>query len=61
MPARFTVGSESPPVFPRVFDRLMELIPRATRETIEGATHVPQLTTSERYVEVTTRAVRQAA
>ena len=61
MPVRFTVGSESPPVFPRVFDRLMELIPRATRETIEGAAHVPQLTTPERYVEVTTRAVRQAA
>ena len=61
MPVRFTVGSESPPVFPRVLNRLMELIPRATRETIEGAAHVPQLTTPERYVEVTTRAVRQAA
>jgi len=61
LPVRFTLGSESSPTFPRVVDRLMELIPRATRETIEGTAHVPQLTTPERYVEVTTRAVQQAA
>ena len=61
VPVRLTNGSESPPIFARVIDRLMELIPRVTRETIEGATHVPQLTTPERYVEVTTRAVRQHA
>jgi pimeloyl-ACP methyl ester carboxylesterase len=59
VPVRLTNGSESPPIFARVIDRLMELIPRVTRETIEGAAHVPQLTTPERYVEVTTRAVRQ--
>jgi len=58
---RLTEGSESPPVFPRVIDRLAELIPGVTRETIEGAAHVPQLQTPERYVEVTTRAVQQAA
>jgi pimeloyl-ACP methyl ester carboxylesterase len=61
MPVRLTNGSESPPIFARVIDRLMELIPRVTRETIEGAAHVPQLTTPERYVEVTTRGVRQQA
>jgi pimeloyl-ACP methyl ester carboxylesterase len=61
MPVRLTNGSESPPIFPRVIDRLVELIPRVTRETIEGAAHVPQLTTPERYVEVTTRGVRQHA
>lgn len=61
MPVRLTNGSESPPVFPRVIDRLVELIPRVTRETIEGAAHVPQLTTPERYVEVTTRALQQHA
>jgi len=60
-PVRLTDGSESPPVFPRVLDRLVELIPRVTRETIEGAAHVPQLTTPERYVEVTTRGVQQQA
>jgi pimeloyl-ACP methyl ester carboxylesterase len=57
MPVRLTEGSESPPVFPRVIDRLVNLIPRVTRETIDGAAHVPQLSTPERYVEVTTRAL----
>jgi pimeloyl-ACP methyl ester carboxylesterase len=61
VPVRLTNGSESPPIFARVIDRLMELIPRVTRETIAGAAHVPQLTTPERYVEVTRRAVRQHA
>jgi pimeloyl-ACP methyl ester carboxylesterase len=58
LPVRLTEGSESPPVFPRVIDRLAELIPRVTRETIQGAAHVPQLSTPERYVEVTTRALQ---
>jgi pimeloyl-ACP methyl ester carboxylesterase len=53
IPVRLTDGSESPPIFPRVIDRLAELIPRVARETIEGAAHVPQLQTPERYVEVT--------
>jgi pimeloyl-ACP methyl ester carboxylesterase len=61
IPVRLTQGSESLPVFRRAIDRLLELIPRAARETIEGAAHVPQLTTPERYVEVTTRALRQHA
>lgn len=58
IPVRLTQGSASPLVFPRVIDRLVELIPRVTRETIEGAAHVPQLTMPERYVEVTTHALR---
>jgi len=61
IPVRLTQGSESLPVFARAIDRLMELIPRASRDTIDGAAHVPQLTTPERYVEVTTRALRQHA
>jgi pimeloyl-ACP methyl ester carboxylesterase len=61
IPVRLTDGSESPPMFPRVINRLVELIPRVTRETIDGAAHVPQLTTPERYVELTTRAVQPAA
>jgi pimeloyl-ACP methyl ester carboxylesterase len=55
IPVRLTNGSESPRVFPRVIDRLVELIPRVARETIAGAGHVPQLTTPHRYVQVTTR------
>ena len=59
VPVRLTTGSQSPPIFPRVIDRLAELIPRASRETIEGAAHTPQLTTPGRYVELTTRAAQQ--
>ncbi len=61
IPVRLTEGSESPPVFARVIDRLAQLIPRVARETIEGAAHVPQLTTPERYVDVTTEALRAAS
>jgi hypothetical protein len=39
----------------------MELIPRVTRETIEGAGHAPHPATPARYVEVTTRGVQQHA
>jgi pimeloyl-ACP methyl ester carboxylesterase len=58
---RLTQGSESPATFPGVIDRLIELIPHASRETIDGAGHVPQLTHTERYVEVVTRALRASA
>jgi pimeloyl-ACP methyl ester carboxylesterase len=58
LPVRLTQGSESPPTFPAVIDRLIELIPHATRETIDGAGHAPQLTHPERYVEVVTGTVR---
>lgn len=59
LPVRLTQGSESPPVFPAVIDRLMGLIPHATREQIPGAAHVPHLTVPRRYVEATTRALRR--
>ena len=58
---RLTHGSKSPPTFPAVIDRLIELIPHASRETIDGAGHVPQLTHPDRYVEVVTRAARRNA
>jgi pimeloyl-ACP methyl ester carboxylesterase len=58
IPVRLTEGSESPPVFARVIDRLVKLIPRVTREIIDGAAHVPQLSTPERFVELTTPALK---
>jgi len=61
LPVRLTVGSESPPTFAAVIARLVELIPNAVRETIDGAAHVPQLTTPDRFVEVTTRALQHAS
>ena len=57
VPVRLTQGSDSPPLFRLVIDRLAELIPHLTRETIEGAAHVPQLTAPEQYVHVTTHAL----
>ena len=61
MPVRLTQGSESPPVFLHVIDRLESLIPNVKRETIQEAGHAPQLTTPEAYVEAIKRAVRIAA
>jgi pimeloyl-ACP methyl ester carboxylesterase len=61
LPVRLTQGSESPPTFPAVIDRLVELIPRVSREILHGAAHVPQLTMPEGYIEVTTRALQRAA
>ncbi|HEX6233753.1 MAG TPA: alpha/beta hydrolase [Jiangellaceae bacterium] len=55
MPVRFTQGTASPPAMAPVIDRLLELIPSATRETLDGVGHVPQLTAPERYVTATTR------
>ena len=60
LPVRLTEGSESPPAFRRVIERLMQLIPGATRETIDGAAHLPHLTTPDVYAAVTVRAVLQA-
>jgi hypothetical protein len=47
-------------VFPRVIDRLERLIPCVSRYVIEGAAHVPHMTTPGHYVEVTTRMLEQA-
>ena len=58
---RLTQGSESPPTFAAVIDRLIELLPYGSRETIAGAGHGPQFTHPERYVEVVTRAARASA
>jgi pimeloyl-ACP methyl ester carboxylesterase len=61
LPVHFTHGSESPPMFARVIERVAPLIPGASREVIEGASHEPQISMAERYVEVVTRAVRATA
>ena len=60
IPVRFTDGSESPPIFALTIDRLVKLVPSTTRETIEGAAHMPQMQAPERYVEATARAVGRA-
>ena len=60
MPVRLTQGTESPPLFPRVIDRLCASIPAVERGTIEGAGHVPHVTVPKRYRDLTMRIVRQA-
>lgn len=57
---RLTQGTESPPTFGRVIDRLVGLVPHVSRETIEGTGHVPNLTTPEKYVESLTRGLGEA-
>jgi pimeloyl-ACP methyl ester carboxylesterase len=56
-----TQGSDSPPTFAPTIDRLEMLLPRVSRETLQGTAHVPHLTTPELWVESTTRAVERAA
>ena len=51
-PALLSAGSESPPFFPLVIDKLMNAIPHAKRITIEGAGHVPHMSHSEKYIEI---------
>lgn len=57
VPVRLTNDPESPPLFGRVVDRLAELIPHATQETIDGGTHAPHVANPERYVELTREAL----
>jgi pimeloyl-ACP methyl ester carboxylesterase len=61
VPVCLTTGSASAPMFARVVDRLLELIPGSTHESVEGAGHLPQTQTPDRYVEVITRVLQQNA
>jgi pimeloyl-ACP methyl ester carboxylesterase len=61
VPIHLTMGSDSPPGFRHVIDRLVDLIPVATRETIEGTGHMPHLMSPDAYVSVLLRALEQAA
>jgi pimeloyl-ACP methyl ester carboxylesterase len=54
-PVLLSAGSESPPFFPLVIDKLMNAIPHAKRITIEGAGHVPHMSHSEKYIEIVRR------
>jgi pimeloyl-ACP methyl ester carboxylesterase len=56
-PLHLTDGSKSQARFAAVNARLVELVPHATRETIVGAGHVPQLTAPAAYVDSIRRAI----
>jgi pimeloyl-ACP methyl ester carboxylesterase len=51
-PILLTDGSESPPFFRHVVDLVARAVPHARRHTIEGADHVPHLSTTERYLQL---------
>lgn len=50
-PVLLTGGSESPPFFAPVLEKLAGVLPNATRKTFAGAGHLPHLTHPVEYVE----------
>jgi pimeloyl-ACP methyl ester carboxylesterase len=51
-PALLTSGTDSAPFFGPVVDMVAQALPRASRNTITGADHVPHLSVPTRYVEL---------
>jgi pimeloyl-ACP methyl ester carboxylesterase len=51
-PALLSTGSESPPFFPPVIEKLVTAMPHAKRITIEGAGHVPHRSHPDKYIEL---------
>jgi pimeloyl-ACP methyl ester carboxylesterase len=51
-PALLTSGTQSPPFFQMVINQLIKALSNATRETFEGAGHVPHLSHPEQYIQV---------
>lgn len=50
-PVLLTGGSESPPFFAPVLDKLAAVLPNATRKTFAGAGHLPPITHPQEYVQ----------
>jgi pimeloyl-ACP methyl ester carboxylesterase len=59
-PLLLTGGSESPPFFAPVLDKLAAALPNATRKTFEGAGHVPHFTHPQEYVAAITEFIDSA-
>ena len=51
-PLQLSTGTESPPLFAAIADRIAEALPNTRRLVIEGAGHVPHQTHSDHYVEL---------
>jgi pimeloyl-ACP methyl ester carboxylesterase len=49
-PVLLTGGSESPPFFEPVLDKLAGVLPNATRKTLAGDGHIPHITHPQEYV-----------
>lgn len=59
VPVLLSGGTESPPWLGTVLDHLAQALPRARRQTLEGAGHIPHLTHPQEYVAALTRFIRQ--
>ena len=56
-PALLTQGSESPPFFALVLDKIAATLAQAQRLTIEGAAHVPHMSHPQEYAAILVRAI----
>ena len=60
-PVLLTGGSESPPFFAPVLDKLAAVLPNATRKTLAGDGHLPHITHPQEYVALITEFVNAAS
>ena len=60
-PALLTGGSESPPFFAPVLDKLAAVLPNATRKTLAGDGHLPHITHPQEYVALITEFIDSAS
>ena len=60
-PVLLTGGSESPPFFAPVLDKLAAVLPNATRKTLVGDGHLPHLTHPQEYVALITEFIDAAS
>jgi pimeloyl-ACP methyl ester carboxylesterase len=60
-PALLTDGSDSPPFYPAVLDRIAPAISTAERKTLPGTGHVPHISHPETYVEAVLPFLRSVA
>jgi pimeloyl-ACP methyl ester carboxylesterase len=58
-PALLSGGTESPPFFPLVLDKLVAAMPHAKRIVFQGAGHVPHMSHSKKYIEEVTTFCRE--
>jgi len=60
-PVLLSQGSQSPPFFSQVLDRVHAAMPTATRHTFAGAGHIPHITHPQDYVAKITKFIDSAA
>ncbi len=60
-PVLLSDGSESPPFFTMVLDKLAAVLPNATRKTFAGAGHIPHVSHPQEYVATITEFISGAS